>query len=126
MVSGVSVGKTEVEPADGTDTWHQLLLLTLRLVALVRKHLLLRPHLAVVFYVGRDCEVRHGSSRDRYGLATQWAHGDLDVLFVRAATIMIVILEMVLAEYFTAGVALHREEVQLSAGCLTAVPAQVR
>jgi hypothetical protein len=70
MVCGMSVGKTEVEPAGGADTWHQLLLLTLRLVALVREHLLLCSNLAGVLDVSGDCKVRHGSSRDWYGLTT--------------------------------------------------------
>jgi len=118
------VGQTEVEPAGGTDARHQLLLLTLRLVALVGEDLLLGPHLAVVLNVGGHHEVRDGTSGDWDGLAAQWTHGHLDILFVRTAAAVIVVLQVVLAEYLAAGVTLHRKEVQLSACGLTAMSPQ--
>ena len=49
----------------------------------------------------------------------------LNVLLVRTAASVVVILEVLGAEYFTTGVTLHREEIQLSAGFLTAMFAEV-
>ena len=62
MVSGVSVGQTEVQPAGITDNGNQLLLLALRLVTSVGEHSFLGSHLAVVLDVLRHGEVRDGSS----------------------------------------------------------------
>ena len=49
----------------------------------------------------------------------------LNVLLVRTAASVVVILEVLGAEYFTTGVTLHREEIQLSAGFLTAMFTEV-
>ena len=51
MICRVSVGQTEVQFAGLTDTRHQLLLLTLGLVALVGEDLLLGADLTVVLNV---------------------------------------------------------------------------
>ena len=62
MVSGVSVGETEVEAAGITDNRNQLLLLALGLVTSVGENSFLGSHLAVVLDVLRHGEVRDGSS----------------------------------------------------------------
>ena len=77
MICRVSVGQTEVQFAGLTDTRHQLLLLTLGLVALVGEDLLLSADLTVVLNVVGHGQVRHGSSADRDGLAAQGTHGHL-------------------------------------------------
>jgi len=88
VVSRVSVGQTEVQLAGLTDTRHQLLLLTLGLVAPVGEDLLLGPDLTVVLDVFGDCQVRDGSSGHRDGLTAQRTDGNLDILLVGAATIV--------------------------------------
>ena len=77
MICRVSVGQTEVQFAGLTDTRHQLLLLTLGLVALVGEDLLLGADLTVVLNVVGHGQVGHGSSADRDGLAAQGTHGHL-------------------------------------------------
>lgn len=51
MISWVAVSQTEVQFAGITDQRHQLLLLALALVTLVREHLLFRLDLTIVFNV---------------------------------------------------------------------------
>ena len=46
---------------------------------------------------------------------------NLNIHLVRTGASVILILEVVGTEYFTASVALHRKEIQLSAGFLTAL-----
>ena len=77
VVSRMSVSQAEVQLAGLTDTRHQLLLLTLGLVALVGEDLLLSADLTVVLNVVGHGQVRHGSSADRDGLAAQGTHGHL-------------------------------------------------
>ena len=45
----------------------------------------------------------------------------LNILLVGTGAAVMVVLEVFGAEYLTTGVALHRQEIQLSAGFLTAV-----
>ena len=77
VVSRVSVGQTEVQFAGLTDTRHQLLLLTLGLVAPVGEDLLLGPDLTVVLDVFGDGQVRDGSSGHRDGLTAERTDGNL-------------------------------------------------
>jgi len=119
------VSEAEVELAGLTDTRHQLLLLTLGLVALVGEDLLLGPDLTVVLYMLGDGQVGDGASVHRDGLIAEWTDGDLDIFLVGAATVVIVVVEVIRAEYLTAGVALHRKEIQHSTGRLTAVSPEV-
>ena len=49
----------------------------------------------------------------------------LNILLVRTGAAVVVILEVIGAEYFTTSVALHRKEIQLSAAFLTALFTQV-
>ena len=78
MVSGMSVGQTEVQLAGITEDGNQLLLLTLGLVTSVREHRLLGSHLAVVLDVFRHGEVRNSSSGHGDGLVAQRTYGDLE------------------------------------------------
>ena len=77
MVSGMSVGQTEVQLAGITDDGNQLLLLTLGLVTSVREHRLLGSHLAVVLDVFRHGEVRDSSSGHGDRLVAQRTYGHL-------------------------------------------------
>ena len=77
VVSRVSVGQTEVQFAGLTDTRHQLLLLTLGLVAPVGEDFLLGPDLTVVLDVFGDGQVRDCSSGHRDGLTAERTDGNL-------------------------------------------------
>ena len=77
MVSGMSVGQTEVQSAGLTHDGDQLLLLALGLVTPVREHRLLGAKLTVVLDVFRHDQVRDGSSRYWDGLAAQRTYGHL-------------------------------------------------
>ena len=77
MVSGMSVGQTEVQPAGITHDGDQLLLLTLGLPAPVGEHRLLGAQLAVVLDVFRHGQVRDGASGYGDGLAAQRTYRNL-------------------------------------------------
>ena len=49
----------------------------------------------------------------------------LNILLVRTGAAVVVIMEMVSAEYFTTSVAFHGKEIQLATGFLTALFSQV-
>ena len=78
MVSGMSVGQTEVQPAGLAHDGNQLLLLTLGLPAPVGEHRLLGAQLAVVLDVFRHGEVRDGSAGHGDGLVAQGTYGNLE------------------------------------------------
>ena len=77
MVSGMSVGQTEVQSAGLTDQGDQLLLLTLGLPAPVGEHRLFGADLAVVLDVFRHGEVRDSSSGHGDRLVAQRTYGHL-------------------------------------------------
>ena len=77
MVSGMSVGQTEVQLAGITDDGNQLLLLTFGLVAPVGEHRLFGAHLAVVLDVFRHSKVRDGSAGYGDGLVAERTYGHL-------------------------------------------------
>ena len=62
MICCVPVGQAEVQVAAGTDAGYQLLLLTLRLVALVAKHLVFLLLLTVLLDVSRHSQVWNSST----------------------------------------------------------------
>ena len=86
MVSGMSVGQTEVQPAGITHDGDQLLLLTLGLVTSVREHLLLGSHQAVVLDVFRHGEVRDGPAGHGDGLVAQRTYGNLEDIILLLRT----------------------------------------
>jgi len=97
VISWVSVSQTEVQFAAVTDARHQLLLLTLGLVAFVGEDLGLLPGLAVVLDVLRHGVIRDTAPAHRDGLTAQGTHGHLNVFLVQACTAVCVVLEMIFA-----------------------------
>ena len=86
MVSGMSVGQTEIQPAGLAHDGNQLLLLTLGLVTPVREHRLLGADLAVVLDVFRDGQVRDGASGYGDGLAAQRTYRNLQHVILQLSS----------------------------------------
>lgn len=126
MICCVPVGQAEVLVASGTDAGYQLLLLTLRLVALVAKHLVFLLLLTVLLDVSRHSQVWNSSTGNWNWRVAKGANRHLNIFLIQAFTLVIIVLKMVLAEELAAGIALHGEVVQLLAEGVTAVLAHVR
>ena len=128
MILRVSVSETEVQMTTVTGDFYQLLHLTPFLVTPIGIYLPLLHcwvTFAVIVYVCADSDIRHVTSFDGHRSIAERTNWHLDVLLVRRGALMLTVCVVVLAENFLACVALHWQEIHLSAETFRAMLSEV-